>query len=166
MLGILASKEPKKTWKREFILSLREHGIPAIAAEQVGVRMYRVRAAKKADPKFVEFFDEAIELANGKLEQSARQQAMSGSERLMIKLLEGNIPEKYSKVEQNVSNTFVKAYVGFSPDLWDQDAVAGELVAQGVLEEKKPLVELGEDERDNAYSDIPAFEVADQTTTG
>jgi len=166
MFEIKAKNEPKKTWKREFILSLREHGIPAIAAEQVGVRMCRVRAAKKADPKFVEFFEEAIELANGKLEHNARQQAMSGSERLMIKLLEGNIPEKYSKLEQNVNNTYVKAYVGFSPDLWDQDAVAGELVAQGVIEEKPPSIELGDDERDNANSDIPAFEVADQTAAG
>jgi hypothetical protein len=135
----VVKKEPKKTWKREFILSLREHGIPAIAAEQVGVRLVRVTNAKKDDPKFLEYFQEAIELAKGHLEHQARKQAFAGSERLMIKLLEGNIPEKYSKTEQNTINTFVKAYVGFTPDLWDQDSVAGELAAQGLLEAQPTL---------------------------
>jgi hypothetical protein len=136
----VVKNEPKKTWKREFILSLREHGIPAIAAEHVGVRLYRITNAKKDDPKFLEYFQEAIEMAKGKLEHEARKQAFGGSERLMIKLLEGNIPEKYSKTENNTNNVFVKAYVGFTPDLWDQDSVAGELAAQGLLEAQDTLL--------------------------
>ena len=140
-LVVMVKNEAKKTWKRDFILSLREHGIPAIAAEQVGVRIGRVALAKKDDPKFLEYFQEAIDLAKGHLEHEARKQAFAGSERLMIKMLEGNIPEKYSKTDQLATNVFVKAYVGFTPDLWDQDAVSGELAAQGLIAEQPSLTQ-------------------------
>lgn len=161
MTEIVDQKRINKTWKRSFILALREHGIPALAAKETGVRMSRVRDAKKNDPKFLEYFNEAIEMANGDLEHNARLQAMSGSERIMIKLLEGNIPEKYAKVEQNTSNTFVKAYIGFSPDLWDQDVVEGETVAKAALEATPAL--LGDNERDSDNSDVQAVAMASQT---
>lgn len=167
MLAIEDKKKINKTWKRAFILQLREHGIPALAAKQIGIRIHRVAQAKKDDPRFLEYFNEALQMANADLEYNARLQAMSGSERIMIKLLEGNIPEKYAKVEQNTNNTFVKAYIGFSPDLWDQPAVDGELIANDT-----PLPELVEGlenvahERDPDDSDVSAVALADQTVAG
>ena len=162
--------DKRKTWKREFILNLREHGIEAVAAKQTGVRLKQVAYAKKSDPRFLEYVNEAIATANGELELIAREQAIGGSERLMIKLLEGNLPEKYGKASDTYSTTYVKAYVGFTPDLWDVSQAEAELTARGKLAETNArvidVVPEGTDERDTEHSSIPAVAVADQAVAG
>lgn len=133
----------RDTWKRLFVAELMKHGIFAKAAKDVGLRPSRVRSAMKTDSDFADYVADAIEMAAGDLEESARKRAMLDSDALMGRMLEAMIPNRYRRdVVPPPSTTFVKAYIGFSPDMWDTREGAKDEVLE------PPLIELIEGEAD------------------
>lgn len=110
-----------KTWKRLFALQLMEHGIFAVAAKAIGKRPSEIRKEAATDQAFAEIIQDAMEIAAGSLEHSARKRAIAESDTLMIRLLEASQPERFRRDAPPSGTVFVKAYMGFTPDMWDDN---------------------------------------------
>ena len=114
-----------KRWVPIFLHVFADTGIARAAAQAAGVSTRTVRRTLKTDKKFAKRYRHALDDANQALEMEARRRAVSGvpvprmykgevvttvqeySDRLMEKLLEANMPDKYGR---NAS---------FLPDLGD-----------------------------------------------
>lgn len=148
---------PAHAWKRAFVLDLMKHGILVIAARNIGKRIRDVAYARKMDPDFDLYVKEAIELAKGELEYEARRRALAGSDFLLVKMLEANLPETYGKNAAPTGDIFVKAYIGWSPDAWDEQIK--NKVVEGEVVQVQPHKIIDESEH-KTNSSLPAPSVA------
>lgn len=134
-----------EVWRPLFLRMLRSVGNLREAAESIGVTTNAVRAAMRKDSSFAMLVADAQADATAILEKEAWRRAMNGSDLLLMFLLKAENPEKYrEKTTVNGGPTInVKAYVGFSPDQWDQhqqeelDGQTVDSTAQRVLSDNR-----------------------------
>lgn len=79
-----------------FLDALRQGCSVSYAARQAGFSRQAAYAARKVDPQFAESWDDAIETGTDRLEDIAALRAAESSDTLLIFLLKGRRPEKFS----------------------------------------------------------------------
>jgi hypothetical protein len=108
-------------WKQTFLENYKRMGVVTHAAEAAGVLARTVYRALDLDPSFKEEFEAARTFAVDELEVVARERALSHSDRLLIFLLKAERPEKYRDDMIQLNAGEIKAYIGWSPDGWDEE---------------------------------------------
>ena len=115
-----------REWVLPFLVSLRVTGNVAQSAAVAGIDRHSVRRLREQSADFAEAMNEAVAEAVELLEAEARRRAMNGSDALLMFLLRAARPETYTQgmLSQNAAaagSMVVKAYVGWSPDVWDEE---------------------------------------------
>jgi hypothetical protein len=85
-----------KERREQFLDALRQGCSVSLAARQAGFSRQAAYAARKVDPQFGEAWDDAIETGTDRLEDVAALRAAASSDALLIFLLKGRRPEKFS----------------------------------------------------------------------
>ena len=91
--------------KRLFLTTYSEQGAVGISAELSGISRFTHYKWLQNDPDYAEAFHEAERSAITSLEDEARKRAIGGSDTLLIFLLKGLRPERYSD-RQRVTHEF------------------------------------------------------------
>lgn len=86
----------KPSWQFRFLAVLAQTGLARYSCDRADISMRVALKWREKDRAFAEAWDEAITRAHEFLELVAYERATSGkSDRILIKLLEANMPEKY-----------------------------------------------------------------------
>lgn len=91
--------------KRLFLTAFAEHGVVLTAAELAGINRWTHYHWLRTDAVYAEAFEEAERSAITSLEDEARKRAIGGSDTLLIFLLKGLRPERYSD-RQRITHGF------------------------------------------------------------
>jgi len=105
-------------WMPAFLESYIVKGNIYEASLEAGVSSSVVRKAIRDNPQFKEEFDDAQSDFADRLEGEAGRRALSDSDMLLEKMLKAHKPDKY-KDGQIINNGEIKAFIGFTPDDWD-----------------------------------------------
>jgi hypothetical protein len=108
-----------KTWMIDFLTHFVVTGNIYEACLASGADSRMVRRELRDNPQFKEEFDDAQSDYTDRLEGEATKRAMDGSDMLLERLLKANRPEKFRDTAPIINNNNIKAFVGFSPDDWD-----------------------------------------------
>lgn len=132
--GVMIDPTPPYMWRPVFLNVLSRIGTVAGAARATGVSVPSVNAARRRDPEFNLQVEEARQLAVDYLEQVAWDRATRHSDQLLMFLLKAHRPDVYNRATRSELSgpdggpIPVKAYVGFDPAVWNNQARPGDEV--------------------------------------
>lgn len=144
-----------------FLRILRSAGTIREAAETVGISANMVRSAMHKDSSFASLVLEALEDHTEILEKEMIRRALNGSDLLLMFALKSRKPDVYrEKTTVNTGPTVnMKAYIGFTPDQWDQAQVVESTATQVALDDRSDASDT------EANLSVPTPAVADTATT-
>lgn len=95
-----APRPKVREWQPKFLDGLRESGTVAGACELAGIARSTAYRRREKVPSFAALWDEVLEDVADDLEQEAIRRAKEGSVALLIFLLKGLKPDKYTERKQ------------------------------------------------------------------
>jgi hypothetical protein len=122
MVEKVDTKSPRRNWKKGFLEALRNSANVRVACEKASIGRAAAYKAYHNNPAFAAQWDEALESACDILEARAWERSKTSDAVLMF-LLRAHRPQKYTeKIKNEISGELgLKAYVGISPDQWDEE---------------------------------------------
>jgi hypothetical protein len=93
--GVKMTKDDKRFARRQFLIELKDCGIPSVASRRVGVSPGTMHKWRKTMPDFNEKVEAVLDEFVDSLECVAVERAREKSDSLLAMLLRANRPEKY-----------------------------------------------------------------------